>query len=326
MSRIDITADITAGIDAPLCEHGLVFGKFMPPTNGHLYLLDFARRSCKRLTIVVLTLENEPIAGHLRYEWIKELYPDCTVVHHDHDMPQEPESPHDIPFYHAWRDTLRKHCPRCDFDALFASESYGYQVAWALGIRFIPVDTARGSVQISGTALRNDPWAHWDHLHPVIRPYFLRRVAFCGGGAGTRSRLAAGLAEVYRTCAVTDYAETLMADYARNIPQWSPACLNSADIATIARGQKSATDALTRQANRVLFCATTLKEIAQMAQRQFGTAPEWLTREAQTEKHDILLSLEAQDAPPEALVLDIATPDAVLRALQGRLPPPPVPV
>jgi len=326
MNRINITAAITAGIDAPLVEHGLVFGKFMPPTNGHLYLLDFARRSCKRLTIVVLTLENEPIPGHLRYEWIKELYPDCTVVHHGHDMPQEPQNPHDIPFYHAWRDTLRKHCPRDDFDALFASESYGYQVAWALGIRFIPVDTARGSVQISGTALRSDPWTHWSHLNPVVRPYFLKRVALCGGEASVRGKLAAELASAWHTCHVADYMQVLTEDFARNIPDWTPAQLRIDDFATIMRGQKASDAALARQANRVLFYATTLTEIEKRAQNLLGGAPTWLGAAAGAENYDLLLSLGCDSPPAGAIRLAAPTLAAARTALEGRLPPPAVAV
>ncbi|HRJ66087.1 MAG TPA: adenylyltransferase/cytidyltransferase family protein [Alphaproteobacteria bacterium] len=321
MNHIDITPDITRAIDAPLAEHGLVFGKFMPPTNGHLYLLDFARRSCRRLTIVVLTLAGEPIPGHLRYEWIRELYPDCTVVHHDHDMPQEPQNPHDIPFYHAWRDTLRKHCPQDDFDALFASESYGYQVAWALGVRFIPVDTARGAVQISGTAMRSDPWRYWAHLHPVIRPYFLKRVAITGGDAQTREGLAAALAAAYDTCHIADYAATFCADLARNIAGWSAADLTAQDIHTIARGQKASMDALARQANRVIFSATTLREIQNMSQARFGRAPDWLAAAAAAEKYDIVLSLDENGGTNGSLRLKAPTIDAARKALHGHLPP-----
>jgi HTH-type transcriptional repressor of NAD biosynthesis genes len=321
MSRIDITTAITKAIDAPLVEHGLVFGKFMPPTNGHLYMIDFARRSCKRLTIVVLTLKGEPIPGEFRYQWIKELYPDCTVVHHDYDMPQEPKDPHDIAFYHAWRDTLRKHSPRDDFDALFASESYGYHVAWALGIRFIPVDTARGSVQISGTALRADPWTHWHHLHPLVRPYFLKRVALCGGDSRMRSKLAAELANVYNTCHVADYMQTLTEDFSRNIHGWTRANLQADDFATIARGQSAAGEALARQANRVLFYATTLGDVQKSAESIFGTAPAWLAAAA-TENYDILLSLDGRGAAQGAIPLAAPTLAAALTALEGRLPPP----
>ena len=321
MNRIDITPDITEGIDAPYIGHGLVFGKFMPPTNGHLYMIDFARRSCRKLTIVVLTLKDEPIPGILRYNWVREMFPDCTVVHHDHDMPQEPQSPHDIPFYHAWRDTLRKHCPENDFDALFASENYGYPVAWALGIRFIPVDTQRGAVEISGTAMRSDPWQHWQHLHPVVRPYFLKRVALQGGTAAQRNHLAHQLAAHYQTRYVADYGTTFAADLTRNIAGWTDAQLTANDMATIARGQKASAEALARQSNRVMFSATTLAEIAQQTRSRFGAAPTWMDTAAQDDKHDIILSLTAAAQGENVITLQEPTLAAALAALSTRLPP-----
>lgn len=323
MNRIDITPAITKAIESPLVEHGLVFGKFMPPTNGHVYLLDVARRSCRRLTIVVLTLAGEPIPGHLRYEWIREMYPDCTVVHHDHDMPQEPQNPHDIAFYHAWRDTLRKHCPQDDFDALFASESYGYQVAWALGIRFIPVDTGRGAVQISGTAMRSDPWQHWQHLHPVVRPYFLKRVALQGGDAAARAALAQELAAAYGTCCVPDYAATFAADLARNIPGWREADISADDVHTIARGQMASAAALARQATRVIFSATTLQELQNLSRARHGHSPAWLAQAAEDEKFDVVLSLDGKTGGHHTVALAAPTLAAALAALCRHLPPSP---
>lgn len=250
---IPITRSIVAPIDSEKVKNGLVFGKFMPPTNGHLYLIDFAKASCENLTIMVLSLPDEPIAGDLRYRWIKELYPDCNVIHHTALMPQEPESPHDIPFYHAWRDTIFKHAPDIAFDALFASETYGYQVSWALGCKFIPVNTARDRVEISGTALRQDPWKYWDYLHPVVRPYFLKRIAVVGGDAPRRDALTRDLAAAYRTAAVCDYSLNFCADLARNLTEGSSA-LHITDTPTILRGYRASKAALERQANRVLFC------------------------------------------------------------------------
>jgi HTH-type transcriptional repressor of NAD biosynthesis genes len=277
---IPITRDIVAPLAGEKVQNGLVFGKFMPPTNGHLYLIDFAKASCVHLTIMVLSLPDEPIAGELRYNWIREIYPDCTVIHHTALMPQEPQSPHDIPFYHAWCDTLRRHAPAgVTFDALFASESYGYQVAWALGCKFIPVDTARGRVEISGTALRRDPWRYWDFLHPVVRPYFLKKIAVVGGDAAVRRDLVQSLARAYRTVAAGDYAASFAADLARNLHD-GPAVLLAEDTPTVLRGYRAGKAALEKQANRVLFC----------------DADDALTRGAPPDEYDAYLVLDANAA------------------------------
>lgn len=250
---IPITRDIVAPIAGDKVRNGLVFGKFMPPTNGHLYLIDFARASCDNLTIMVLSLPDEPIPGELRYRWVREIYPDCNVIHHTALMPQEPQGPHDIPFYYAWRDTILRHTPGIEFDALFASENYGYQVSWALGCKFIPVNTARDRVEISGTALRNEPWRYWEYLHPVVRPYFLKKIAVVGGDAAVRCKLVQDLAAAYRTLAVGDYAQNFIADLSRNLSCGDNA-LQATDTPTVLRGYKASKAALERQANRVLFC------------------------------------------------------------------------
>jgi cytidyltransferase-like protein len=90
---------LVAGVESARFGHGLVFGKFMPPTEGHIYLADFARRSCDKLTIVVGSLPEEPIPGALRHQWMAEIFPSCTVLHLDKPMPQEPKHPEDLPFF-----------------------------------------------------------------------------------------------------------------------------------------------------------------------------------------------------------------------------------
>ena len=39
--------------ELPLVDRGMILGKFMPPTQGHRYLAEFARRCCKRLSVLV---------------------------------------------------------------------------------------------------------------------------------------------------------------------------------------------------------------------------------------------------------------------------------
>lgn len=76
-----------------ICGVGMILGKFMPPHRGHQYLIDFARRYCDRLYVLVCTLEREPIDGSLRYHWMQELFPQPNVqlVHVTEDLPQEPD-------------------------------------------------------------------------------------------------------------------------------------------------------------------------------------------------------------------------------------------
>ncbi|HIB67096.1 MAG TPA: transcriptional regulator, partial [Phycisphaerales bacterium] len=61
--------------------HSLVLGKFMPPHRGHCQLIDFAANFADTVTVVVGSLEAEPIPGGLRVEWMRRLFPALDVVH-----------------------------------------------------------------------------------------------------------------------------------------------------------------------------------------------------------------------------------------------------
>src|SRR5688572_21020032 len=101
---------------------GLVLGKFMPPHEGHLHLVEFARAYCDELTVVVGTLEREPIPGHLRFEWMRELAsPFANVVHLTDELPQDPSEHHE--FWALWQSALKRIHP-APLDYVFASEPY----------------------------------------------------------------------------------------------------------------------------------------------------------------------------------------------------------
>ncbi|MFA5888462.1 MAG: adenylyltransferase/cytidyltransferase family protein, partial [Candidatus Nanoarchaeia archaeon] len=80
--------------------NGLIIGKFMPPHQGHKYLVDFARNYCDKLTVMVCSIQQEPIEGKLRDEWMKESFPDVHVIHHSAEIPQEPKDHPD--FWQIW--------------------------------------------------------------------------------------------------------------------------------------------------------------------------------------------------------------------------------
>jgi NadR type nicotinamide-nucleotide adenylyltransferase len=285
-------SEIIEGIEGEFVGHGLVFGKFMPPTNGHLYFINFARQSCHKLTILVCSLPTEPIQGEQRYKWMKELFPDANVVHHYIDIPQEPKSPDDEAFFQTWRDSIFKHCPGEKFDALFASEAYGYKMAEVLDTKFIPVDVKRDLVQISGTEMRKNPLRHWEHLHPVIRPYFLKRVALVGPEAAGKSTLARNLAEHFDTMNVAEYARDMLADFSANLQGYDPSQPTIKDVSTTARGQMASEDSLARQANRIIFCDTELVTATYWSNFHFKDCPKWITKAAQERKYHLYMLLD----------------------------------
>jgi HTH-type transcriptional repressor of NAD biosynthesis genes len=263
----------------------MILGKFMPPHAGHEYLVQFARGFVNRLTVLVCSLESEPIPGELRCQWMRELFPDVRVVHVTEDLPQTPaEHPR---FWDIWRRVVRQAVGE-PIDYVFASEDYGHRLAAELDATFVPVDLSRTHVPISAAQIRASPLAHWEFIPACVRPYFVRRVCLFGPESTGKSTLAAQLAAHYRTVHVPEFARGWL-DPKQGV------CA-AEDIPIIARGQLAAEDALARQANRLLLCDTDLLLTTIWSDVLFGDCPSWIRELAASRHYDLYLLLDI-DAP-----------------------------
>jgi NadR type nicotinamide-nucleotide adenylyltransferase len=265
--------------------HGLILGKFMPPHRGHQWLIEFGRAYAQELTVLVCSLDSEPIPGDLRYQWVREMCPNVNCVHITEDLPQEPA---DHPeFWAIWQDVVRRHVPNA-IDYVFASEDYGWKLAEILDAQYVPVDHARQIVPVSGTAIRAQPMRYWPYLPEPVRPYFLKRVCIFGPESTGKSTLAKRLADHYQTQYAWEYARPLL-DFKDGVTE-------PADIDKIARGQLATETAIARQANRVLFTDTDLLTTTIWSDVLFGSCPEWITQAAGEQHYDLTLLLDV-DAP-----------------------------
>ena len=262
---------------------GMILGKFMPPHRGHEYLIDFARKRASDLTVLVCSLASEPIPGRLRYEWMRELYPDLRIVHVTDENPSEP---HEHPqFWEIWTATIRRHIPSGP-DLVFTSEDYGDELARRLGARHIAADPDRSRVPISATRIRADPYAHWQYLPECVRPYFTKRIAIVGPESTGKTTLATELAAHYRTAWVPEFARQYLD--ARDARQ-PLADITSADFAEIARGQARSEDFLARQANRILICDTELITTTLWSEHFLGGCDDWIRDAGRTRHYDLFL-------------------------------------
>ncbi len=259
-------------------RRGLILGKFMPPHLGHCYLVDFARAYVDELTVLVCSIEREPIPGTLRYDWTRRLFPDARVVHVSDEVPQAPDEHPD--FWPIWRDLLRREEPR-GFDVFFSSESYGDKVAEVMGAVHVAVDPARATVPVSGAAIRAAPLEHWESIAPIARPYFLKRVCLFGPESTGKSVLAERLAERYATRFVPEYARSYL-------DPGDGACV-PADIAVIARGQQASEAAIAPTARKVLFCDTDILLTGIWSRMLFGACPGWIDEAAAALRYDLTL-------------------------------------
>jgi HTH-type transcriptional repressor of NAD biosynthesis genes len=268
----------------------MILGKFMPPHRGHQRLIDFARERVSHLTILVCSLEREPIPGRLRVEWMTEMYPDARVVHVTDENPQEP---HEHPrFWEIWTETIRRRLAFAP-DVIFTSEAYGDELARRLGARHVAVDPTRQRVPVSATAIRDDPFANWQFIPECVRPYFAKRIAIVGPESTGKTTLAQKLAAHYQTVWVPEFARQYLD--AKNAER-PLAEITRTDISEIARGQIISEERLARQANRLLICDTELLTTELWSEHFFGACEDWIRRAAIERRYDLVLLLDADVA------------------------------
>lgn len=254
-----------------------MLGKFMPPHAGHRYLVDFARHYCEEVVVVVGTLASEPIPGKIRFEWMKELFPTVSVVHLTDENPQFPEEHPD--FWEIWKASLDRVAGPIDY--LFASETYGEQLAGVLGARFIPTNGLRELIPVSGTEIRENPYRHWEYLPTLVRPYFLKRVCLYGPESTGKSTLALRLANHFRTVVVPEYARIHL--------ERKEGEFELEDVPLIGQGQWASEQALARVANRILFCDTDVLTTAIWSDWMFGRVPGELETLISEQTYDLYL-------------------------------------
>jgi len=184
---------------------GFLLGKFLPPHAGHISTCRMAAALVDELTVMVCTLDREPIPGRLRGAWMRALQPGARVIHYGRDIPQEPAEHPD--FWAIWRAAIREVHPE-PVDFVFGSEPYVARLAEELGARPVPVDPYRRAFPVSGAAIRADPAAHWRHIPGPVRPWYQKRVVTFGAESTGKSTLAARLAGWLGDPFVPEYGRT----------------------------------------------------------------------------------------------------------------------
>jgi HTH-type transcriptional regulator, transcriptional repressor of NAD biosynthesis genes len=263
-------------------SHGLVLGKFLPPHAGHLFLIDQARQRVDELTVLVCSLQREPIPGAVRVEWMRELLRDAPNVRIVHVADENPTEPHEHPdFWPIWIATIRRATPK-PIDVVFTSEAYGDALARRLDARHELIDLARSTIPVSGSAILADPNAHWRWIPGVVRPWFVRRVAITGSESTGKTTLARRLAEHYGTIWTPEFGRVYLDRKA--------AALDASDVEPIARGQMATEEEGARASPRdLLILDTDLLSTDVYASHYYGMSPAWLREAVRTRSADLYL-------------------------------------
>jgi NadR type nicotinamide-nucleotide adenylyltransferase len=255
---------------------GLVIGKFYPPHRGHDLLIDAATAQSEQAVVIVCAKPTDSIPGELRGEWLREIHPTARVMVIDDQ--------YDANDSRVWAENTIRWLGRAP-DAVFTSESYGDRYAQLMGSRHVLVDKVRDRVPISGTAVRNDPYANWDFIEPPVRGWFAKRVCVVGAESTGTTTLAKALAEHFETAWVEEYGR----DYSEqklkeNDPKW-----RTEEFTAIAEEQMRREDAAARRANRVLICDTNAFATVLWHRRYMGSHSKAVEKIARDSRCDLYL-------------------------------------
>lgn len=167
----------------------------MPPTVGHLHLIQFAARTADQATVLICTQPGEPYPQQRVDAVRRAVAPlgNVTVEHLHAVMPQEPgDDPH---FWDTWMAVLRSYGMRTGGDVIVASEAYGAVIAELSNNEFLPYDIDRAIHPARASRVRRQPLEHFADVLAEFQPVLRKRITVFGAESTGKTTLSRALAE-----------------------------------------------------------------------------------------------------------------------------------
>ena len=179
----------------------------LPPTIGHLALVQFANLLGSDGVVVILSTQpEEPFATErvsaMRATVANHNLQNVTVVQSHKTIPQDPASKG---FWEMWKGMLEEFGVTSD-DYIVASERYGQKLAEITGAQFFPYDTDRSISQVKATPIREHPVKYFNHILPEFQPYLRTTVTVFGAESTGKTTLAKALAKTLGCPWIFEYA------------------------------------------------------------------------------------------------------------------------
>jgi len=251
-------------------KHGLIIGKFMPLHQGHLELIRFAAKRCDHLTVLLGALPNEPIAGQIRLNWLRQTFPQqsqISIVYTEDILPSAPVSDREVS--KVWAQYLKKKFPETSI--IFSSEIYGSYLADYMGIDYQDFDLDRAQIPVSGSQIRENPLRFWEFLPPAVKPYYVKKVCLYGPESTGKSVLTQRLAQFFQTVFVPEMARAIIDQHG----------ISYALMPQILNIQAEEVLKKIPEANKILFCDTDYLTTLIYSREFYNQAPlvaEWILK------------------------------------------------
>jgi len=190
-------------------RRGLVLGKFMPIHNGHIKLIEHAAEYCDSVIVWVCISNKESIPANLRLNWVVQIFKENpkiqpTIFEYDESiLPNTSESSKEVS--EIWSEAIKQNLPH--IDVIISSEKYGDFVAEFLNIEHIYYPLSRVT---SASAIRENPYKHWQFIPNVVKPYFYRKICILGTESTGKSTLTKNLANFFNADYVSEVGREIV--------------------------------------------------------------------------------------------------------------------